>query len=47
MVANEVKELAKETSKATEEIGNAIVGIQGDATEASESIDRIGDRPDQ
>ncbi len=30
MVANEVKELAKETAKATEEIGQKIEAIQSD-----------------
>jgi methyl-accepting chemotaxis protein len=41
VVANEVKELAKETSAATEEIGQKIVAIQGDARAAMTAIDTI------
>jgi methyl-accepting chemotaxis protein len=40
VVANEVKELAKETAKATDEIGGKIVAIQADARAA---VDAIGD----
>jgi methyl-accepting chemotaxis protein len=43
VVANEVKELAKETSAATEEIGQKVVAIQGDARAAMTAIDRITD----
>ncbi|MBN2622676.1 MAG: nitrate- and nitrite sensing domain-containing protein [Acidimicrobiales bacterium] len=43
VVANEVKELARQTAKATEEVGDAVGGIQGDATAATEAIDRIGE----
>jgi methyl-accepting chemotaxis protein len=41
VVANEVKELAKETSAATEDIGQRIVAIQGDAQAAVIAIDEI------
>jgi methyl-accepting chemotaxis protein len=41
VVANEVKELAKETSAATEEIGQKIEAIQGDARAAMTAIDAI------
>ena len=41
VVANEVKELAKETSAATEAIGQKIVAIQGDAQAAVGAIDEI------
>jgi methyl-accepting chemotaxis protein len=40
VVANEVKELAKETARATEEITQKIEGIQGDT---KKSVDAIGD----
>jgi methyl-accepting chemotaxis protein len=43
VVANEVKELAKETASATEEIGQKIVAIQGDAQAAMTAIDTISD----
>jgi methyl-accepting chemotaxis protein len=43
VVANEVKELAKETSAATEEIGQKIVAIQGDAQAAMAAIDAISE----
>ena len=41
VVANEVKELAKETAKATEEIGEKIAAIQGDTGRAVEAIKEI------
>ncbi len=41
VVANEVKELAKETSKATEDIGNKISGIQKNTKEAVDAIAEI------
>jgi len=41
VVANEVKELAKETAKATEDISRRIETIQGDATEAVQTIGEI------
>jgi methyl-accepting chemotaxis protein len=41
VVANEVKELAKETAKATEEIGAKIVAIQSDAQATAEAIGQI------
>ena len=45
VVANEVKELAKETSaKATEDIGQQIIAIQGDTQAAVSAIDEISDR---
>jgi len=43
VVANEVKELARETSAATEDIGQKIVAIQGDAQAAMAAIDAISD----
>src|SRR5213594_3922899 len=43
VVANEVKELAKETSAATEEIGQKIDAIQGDARAAMAAIDTISE----
>jgi methyl-accepting chemotaxis protein len=42
VVANEVKELAKETAKATEDIGQKIEAIQGDTKGAVEAIREIG-----
>jgi methyl-accepting chemotaxis protein len=42
-VANEVKELAKETSKATEDIISRIGTIQSDTQEAVEAIGRVSD----
>lgn len=39
MVANEVKELAKQTAKATEDITNKITGIQ---TDTKSSIEAVG-----
>ncbi|OKL42390.1 methyl-accepting chemotaxis protein [Pseudovibrio exalbescens] len=41
VVAAEVKELANQTSKATEEISSQIVGIQGSSKEAVEAIGEI------
>ena len=41
IVANEVKELAKETAKATEDIAAKIEAIQGDSTAAIEAISQI------
>jgi methyl-accepting chemotaxis protein len=41
VVANEVKELAKETARATEEIGNKVVAIQSDAANAVSAIGEI------
>ena len=41
VVANEVKELARQTSKATEEIGQSIENIQSDVKGAVASIDSI------
>ena len=43
VVANEVKELAKETAKATEDIGQKIEAIQGDARGAVDALARIGE----
>jgi methyl-accepting chemotaxis protein len=43
VVANEVKELAKATATATDEIGQRIVAIQGDARAAVVAIDEISD----
>jgi methyl-accepting chemotaxis protein len=42
VVANEVKELAKATANATEDIGRKIASIQSDTTGAVEAIGRIG-----
>jgi methyl-accepting chemotaxis protein len=42
VVANEVKELAKETARATEDIGRKIEAIQADTRDAVASIGRIG-----
>lgn len=42
VVAREVKELAKETARATEEIGVRIAAIQGDTTGAVSAIREIG-----
>ena len=42
VVANEVKELAKATASATEDIGRKIATIQSDTTGAVEAIGRIG-----
>lgn len=42
VVANEVKELAKATAKATEEIGGRLAAIQVDTREAIEAIGDIG-----
>lgn len=42
VVANEVKELAKATAKATEEIGQKIEAIQSDTRHAVEAITSIG-----
>ena len=41
VVATEVKELAKQTAGATEDIRNRIVGIQGSTQEVVDSIDEI------
>jgi len=43
VVANEVKELAKQTARATEDISNKIKMIQGSSTGAVEAIARIGE----
>ena len=43
VVASEVKELAKETAAATEEIGQKVVAIQGDAHAAMTAIGRISE----
>jgi len=43
VVANEVKELARQTSKATEDIGQRISAIQTDTKGAVEAIGTIGD----
>lgn len=43
VVANEVKELAKETAKATEDIGQKIEAIQCDTTAAIQAIGQIGE----
>jgi uncharacterized protein YoxC len=43
VVAGEVKELAKQTAKATEEIGSKIAAIQTDTDGAVEAIGQIGD----
>ncbi len=42
VVANEVKELARETARATEEIGRKIEAIQADSRGAVEAITEIG-----
>ena len=42
VVANEVKELAKETAKATEDISRKIEAIQGDTKGAVSAINQIG-----
>src|SRR5207249_4326630 len=41
VVANEVKELAKETAKATEDIGRKVEAIQSDTKGAVEAIKQI------
>ena len=41
MVANEVKELAQETAKATEDIARRVQAIQGDTTAAVAAIEEI------
>ncbi len=41
MVANEVKELAQETAKATEDIARRVLAIQGDTTTAVAAIEEI------
>jgi methyl-accepting chemotaxis protein len=43
VVANEVKELAKATASATDDIGQRIIAIQGDARAASVAIEEISD----
>ncbi|GAA4124046.1 hypothetical protein GCM10022215_31360 [Nocardioides fonticola] len=43
VVAGEVKELAKETARATEDIGRRVEAIQGDSAEAATSIARIAE----
>ena len=43
IVANEVKELAKQTAKATEEIAGTVEGIQGDAQATIDAITQIDD----
>jgi methyl-accepting chemotaxis protein len=47
VVANEVKELAKATAKATEDISRKIAAIQNDTKAAVESIGKISDVIDQ
>ena len=42
VVANEVKELAQETARATEEISRRVAAIQTDTTGAISAIERIG-----
>ena len=42
VVANEVKELAKQTAKATGEIGQKIDAIQGDSKSAVQAIEEVG-----
>lgn len=42
VVANEVKELARETARATEEIGQKVEAIQNDTRSAVEAIAQIG-----
>jgi methyl-accepting chemotaxis protein len=42
VVAGEVKDLARETSRATDEVAHRIASIQGDTRTAMESIARIG-----
>ena len=44
VVASEVKALATQTAKATEEIRQQVEGIQGDTTTTADSIDAIGKR---
>jgi methyl-accepting chemotaxis protein len=41
VVANEVKELAKQTAEATEDIANKVTAIQSDARDATEAIGEI------
>ena len=41
VVANEVKELAQETAKATEDIAQRVLAIQGDTTAAVAAIEEI------
>ena len=41
MVANEVKELAKQTAASTEQITNIVVGIQQGTTESASAIEAI------
>ncbi|GAA0724052.1 hypothetical protein GCM10010199_33220 [Dactylosporangium roseum] len=43
VVANEVKDLAQETAKATDEIGQRIVAIQGDVHQAVSAIAQISE----
>lgn len=43
VVAGEVKELAKQTAQATQEIGQKIGAIQSDATASVQAIERISD----
>jgi uncharacterized protein YoxC len=47
VVASEVKELATQTAKATEEIGQQIAGIQSSTTGTVESIQAITDSVDE
>ncbi len=47
IVANEVKELAKETAKATEDIAGRIEAIQSDSQAAIDAIGQIGQIMDQ
>jgi methyl-accepting chemotaxis protein len=41
VVANEVKSLASQTAKATEEIGNQVVSVQNESARAAEAIGRL------
>ncbi|MGQ3070924.1 MAG: methyl-accepting chemotaxis protein [Ferrovibrionaceae bacterium] len=47
VVASEVKSLANQTSKATEEIGQQIAGVQQSTGDAATAIARIGETIDQ
>ncbi|MCW2677492.1 MAG: cheD [Modestobacter sp.] len=47
MVATEVKELAQETAKATEDVSLRILAIQADSAQAVQAIAQIGQTVDQ
>jgi len=47
VVANEVKSLANQTAKATEEIGRQIKGVQGASAKAAEAIGSISETIDE